>query len=79
VILLLPVISLLLTTVVATLYRGIADAGMSIHMIGEVSWEPKRRRINSSMMGFKHFYLESEGYGGLVTGVRECNLKAKKV
>ncbi len=27
----------------------------------------------------KHFYLESEGNGGLVTGVRECNLKAKKI
>ncbi len=35
--------------------------------------------INASMVGFKHFYLESEGNGGLVTGVRKCNLKAKKV
>jgi hypothetical protein len=31
------------------------------------------------MVGFKRFYLESEGNGGLVTGVRKCNLKAKKV
>ncbi len=42
---LLPIISLLLTTVI--LSRRFR-AGMPVHMIGEVSWDSKRRRVWAS-------------------------------